>query len=288
MAPEMQPHRETQEQSIKARKTELFEEESRDGEGGPVRPFRAYLETTPAAPLSLGVKASLWSAGVLVGLLFVAGAAGGKTRAKVPEGLVLPVNARPSTIASIQPASALKPTVTPSKVDKPKNQPRASDDKKNQDKKAKDKKAKEKKPKDKKPKTDAVAKAGPPKPGQPNPNPDPSRPQKPENLSATTAPNPAPAPNPKTGAQARDAATRPDSAAKPGATSNAGSSTASSNSPPDQDTSKEPAKKKVSTGLFKKKPAYNPVYPKREAVKKKELLPSPGDTSSTPSTTPSP
>jgi hypothetical protein len=287
MAPEIQPHRETQEQSIKARKTELFEEESRDGEGGPVRPFRAYLETTPAAPLSLGVRASLWSTGVLVALLFVAGAAGGKTRAKVPEGLVVPVNARPSAIASIKPASAPKPAIASIKVEKPNNSPRPNDDKKNQDKKSKDKKSKAKKPKDKKPKPEEVAKAGgPPKPERPNP--DPSRPRKPENPSATTAPNPASAPTPAPGVVAQDAATRPDNAAKPGTKPSGDSRTATTNPPPNQDTPTEPAKKRATTNLFKKKPAYNPVYPKREPVKKKELLPNPGDTSSSPSTTPSP
>jgi hypothetical protein len=283
MAPEMHPHRETQEQSIKARKTELFEEESRDGEGGPIRPFRAYLETTPAAPLSLGVKASLWTTGVLVGLLFVAGAAGGKTRAKVPEGLVVPVNVRPSAIASLHPTSASKPTIAPIKADKPKN-PSKPDDKKNQakknqDKKSKDKKPSNKKPNNKKPKPEAIAKAGSPQPGQPNP--DSSQPRKPENPSPTTTPNPASAPNTTRGVLAQDAATRPDNGPKPATKSAADSRTATTSPPSDQDTSKEPAKKKGTTNLFKKKPAYNPQYPKREP-KKKDLLPSPGDTSSSP------
>jgi hypothetical protein len=62
---------ETQEQSIKARKNELFEEEA------PVflnssRPFRDFLRETPAEPLSGAAKAMLWVAGVIVAVLLVA------------------------------------------------------------------------------------------------------------------------------------------------------------------------------------------------------------------------
>jgi hypothetical protein len=62
---------ETQEQSIKARKNELFEEEV------PVflnssRPFRDFLRETPAEPLSGAAKAMLWAAGVIVAVLLVA------------------------------------------------------------------------------------------------------------------------------------------------------------------------------------------------------------------------
>ena len=215
---------------------------------------------------------------------------GRKDARKVPEGLVIPVNVRPTPIASLRPTPAPKPRVSSIKEDKPKK-PSKPDDKKNQakknqDKKSKDKKSNNKKPNNKKPKPEAIAKAGSPQPGSPTPGP--SQPKKPENRSATTAPNPASAPTPTPGVLAQDAANRPDGEAKPGTKSSAGSRTDSLNPPPNEDTSKEPAKKKVSTNLFKKKPAYNPVYPKREAVKKKELLPNPGDTSSSPSTTPSP
>ncbi|CAN5682384.1 hypothetical protein BH23PLA1_BH23PLA1_09430 [soil metagenome] len=36
------------------------------------RPFVEYLRTTPAEPLSSGLKAALWAVGALVGLLFLA------------------------------------------------------------------------------------------------------------------------------------------------------------------------------------------------------------------------
>jgi hypothetical protein len=279
MAPEMQTQRETQEQSIKARKSELFEEEAREVEGGPMRPFRAYLETTPAAPLSLGIKASLWSTGVVVGILFVAGVAGGKTRAKVPEGLVVPVNVQSSKIASLQSTIAPKIPVPSIKEEKPKK-PSKPDDKnkknqakKTQDKKSKDKKPSNKKPSDKKPKPEAIAKAGTPQAEPPKPSPF----QPP--TAATTEPknpgNPSAAPAP--GVAAKDAATKPGNAAKPGTTAAADSPF----TPVNPDTSKEPAKKK--SNLFKKKPAYNPAMPPREQPRKKELLPGVGG-----STTPSP
>ncbi len=35
------------------------------------KPFVEYLRTTPAAPLSAGVKAALWAAGVVVVLLLL-------------------------------------------------------------------------------------------------------------------------------------------------------------------------------------------------------------------------
>ena len=52
-----------QEQSIKARKREIFEEEQ---VFGPRRPFSAYLAETEATPLTAGQKAAIWGVGVLV------------------------------------------------------------------------------------------------------------------------------------------------------------------------------------------------------------------------------
>ena len=107
MAPETQAPRETQEQSIKARKNELFEEE-REDPGGPRRPFRAYLQDTPATPMSVGVKASLWGTGAVVGLLFVGAIAGGhETRATAPTGSVIPSTSQP--VAKTAPAPAVVP-----------------------------------------------------------------------------------------------------------------------------------------------------------------------------------
>jgi hypothetical protein len=68
MAPEMPRE---QEQSIKARKREIFEEEQRDA-GPPRRPFSEYMAKTPPAPLSAGQKAALGAVGALVVLLLLA------------------------------------------------------------------------------------------------------------------------------------------------------------------------------------------------------------------------
>jgi hypothetical protein len=68
--PEPKPPRE-QEQSIKARKTELFEEHSATA-AGPVKPFPQYLAETPAAPLSKVEKRALWAVAALAVLLLLA------------------------------------------------------------------------------------------------------------------------------------------------------------------------------------------------------------------------
>jgi hypothetical protein len=70
MAPE--PHQRTQEQSIKARKHELFEADEPDGSTGPRRSFQECLRTTPADPLSTLLKALLWTVGTIVILLLIA------------------------------------------------------------------------------------------------------------------------------------------------------------------------------------------------------------------------
>jgi hypothetical protein len=63
-------HHETQEQSIKARKHQLFEADA-PVEVGSGRPFKEFVRTTPATPLSGLIKAVLWTAGVVVVLVLV-------------------------------------------------------------------------------------------------------------------------------------------------------------------------------------------------------------------------
>ena len=73
MASETPGARETQEQSIKARKKELFQEEPAPvAPAGPHKSIKDYLRTARATPLAPGSKAALWVAAVLVVLLFVA------------------------------------------------------------------------------------------------------------------------------------------------------------------------------------------------------------------------
>ena len=62
---------EHQDQSIKVRKSQLFEPKGPLGAPVAARPFADYLRAAPAAPLSPGVKATLWAVGVLVALLFL-------------------------------------------------------------------------------------------------------------------------------------------------------------------------------------------------------------------------
>jgi hypothetical protein len=65
-------HHETQEQSIKARKHQLFEPDAPAFEVGSGRSFRDFVRTTPAAPLSGLTRAALWAAGVVLALVAVA------------------------------------------------------------------------------------------------------------------------------------------------------------------------------------------------------------------------
>jgi hypothetical protein len=76
-----------QEQSIKDRKKLLFDDDPFPVPTGPAverKPFAVYLQKTPAQPLSTGVKALLWAAGIVVGLL-LAGAAWRSSQPKVKE-----------------------------------------------------------------------------------------------------------------------------------------------------------------------------------------------------------
>ena len=73
---------EQQDQSIKARKSQLFEAD-RDESAGTLKPFTVYLRETPAAPMSQGVKVALWALAALVVLLFLGALLSGGRR-RVP------------------------------------------------------------------------------------------------------------------------------------------------------------------------------------------------------------
>ncbi len=65
-----------QEQSIKDRKKLIYDDDPTPLSTGPVierKPFKIYLRETPPQPLSTGLKAGLWAAGIMV-LLLLAGA----------------------------------------------------------------------------------------------------------------------------------------------------------------------------------------------------------------------
>jgi hypothetical protein len=88
MAGEASAQREKQDQSIKARKNELFVGEQVE-ETGPRKKLRDYLKETPAAPLSKNVKLSLWGSAVPVVLLFVVALVNpNRTTAKAPTEVI--------------------------------------------------------------------------------------------------------------------------------------------------------------------------------------------------------
>lgn len=73
MGSETPVSRESEEQSIKARKKELFQPEAAAAaSSGPRKAIKEYLRDTRAMPLAPSTKAALWVAGVLVVLLFLA------------------------------------------------------------------------------------------------------------------------------------------------------------------------------------------------------------------------
>ena len=67
------PHHRTQEQSIKARKHQLFEADDDHAHSGPRQSFAEILRVTPADPLTPAIKGILWVVGTLVILLLLAG-----------------------------------------------------------------------------------------------------------------------------------------------------------------------------------------------------------------------
>ena len=74
MNPKPPPREE--EQSIRARKAEMFERTESPkptGPTSPTKPFAVYLRETPATPLSGMTKAILWAVGALVVLLLIVG-----------------------------------------------------------------------------------------------------------------------------------------------------------------------------------------------------------------------
>ncbi len=152
MAGEASAQREKQDQSIKARKKELFVEEQ-DLQTGPRKKLRDYLKETPAAPLSKNVKLSLWGSAVPVVLLFVAALLSSGSRstakAKAPEEMIIPQRAKPAP-PLVTSRSDDKPAA-PAADSKPgdrKDDTAANTDKPPQEKPKKSKKSKKGKPKE--------------------------------------------------------------------------------------------------------------------------------------------
>jgi hypothetical protein len=153
MAGEASAQREKQDQSIKARKNELFVEEQAL-QTGPRKKLRDYLKDTPAAPLSKNVKMSLWGSAVPVVLLFLAAlfSQGNRSVAKAPSEMIIPSRVLP-----------LSPSLTRRSDDKPlapvvdtKAGDRKDDAAANPDKPPQEKPKPKKKPKKGKPKETVV------------------------------------------------------------------------------------------------------------------------------------
>jgi hypothetical protein len=104
---------ETQEQSIKDRKNQLFDDESPVFTGSE-RPFKEFLRETSALPLSPAIRALLWAVALLVVLMLVAAlfkkfnshAKGGP---KPAPKAAWTTSARPSELASLPETSRRSP-----------------------------------------------------------------------------------------------------------------------------------------------------------------------------------
>ncbi len=84
MATQKQPPGEAHEnpdQSIKARKFQLFEQVNTEG-AFKAKAFAEYVKATPPAPMNPGIKAALWAVAVVVALLFLASLFGRSTPSK--------------------------------------------------------------------------------------------------------------------------------------------------------------------------------------------------------------
>jgi hypothetical protein len=89
---------ESQDQSIKSRKTQLFEDEPLDGNLA-TQSFAQYLKTTPPAPLAPWFNIALWALGVVVLLLFLAAIFSGRHGTPRRKASERPASASPQELA---------------------------------------------------------------------------------------------------------------------------------------------------------------------------------------------
>jgi len=220
MATEASTQRETQEQSIKARKHELFVEEKLDNDG-PKKRFREYVRETPAAPMSRNVKLILWGSAAPVVVLFIASLFSKGSSAKPPDYSVVGGTHKPAPAPVLAKASPARkdhpsPEATGPKEETPKaegdskppeEQPKPKANKKNKNKK--------KKPADEAPKTEVAKNDEAPKKdetpndakvtkadessrsGEPGKKPKPDSTANAEGKGKGTSTSPAPAPEPE-------------------------------------------------------------------------------------------
>jgi hypothetical protein len=261
MAGEASAQREKQDQSIKARKKELFVEEQ-DLQTGPRKKLRDYLKDTPAAPLSKNVKLSLWGSAVPVVLLFIAAlfSGGSRSTAKAPDEMIIPQRAKPAP-PSLTRRSDDKP---PAPAGDTKARDRKDDMAANSDKPPQEKpKAKKKSnKKGKKPKETVVV-------------------QNTEGDKANSAESKDKADdkdkaNDKDKADDKDKDTTSGDPKKKPKTGSSGSNSkdkmAATDDPKSKSATPEKPKQRAAP-IFKKKKAYNPAYPSRTPVGEKKADP---------------
>jgi hypothetical protein len=92
-----------QEQSIKDRKKLIYDDDPTPMSGSVGKPFVLYLRETPPQPLSLGLKAALWAAGIVV-LLLLAGALYKSSQPKPKPAPAQKTGAAPAPVVSARDA----------------------------------------------------------------------------------------------------------------------------------------------------------------------------------------
>jgi hypothetical protein len=247
MAREASAQREKQEQSIKARKNELFVEEQ--VQTGPQKKLRDYLKDTPAAPLSKQVKMMLWGSAAPVVLLFVAALlVPSRSRPKPPEESIIPVHAKPA-LAPIATRTIIKP---PAATKSEGSGPGAAvnPDKPAQDKEKPKKKSKAKPKAKPKPKPDEAAVA--------------------QNSEGRGADTEKPKDNDK-GDGANDANPKGNQKKSDGQKSAKDGSSPSDSK--NKATTPDKSKKRAAPFLTKKPKVYNPAYPSRNPSGEKKADP---------------
>ncbi len=252
MAPEVTTQREIQEQSIKARKHELFVDDSI--QTGPRKRFHEYLRETPPTPLSKSVRMMLWGTAVPIVLVFLGAllTTTKRSTAKPPAGLIIPAQIRSPAAPAKPPARSPAPSSDSQQIAK-RSEPPAP--------------APGSSPSEEKPKTKKVRKNRKPKPEGKSPSGDANKTVEVAKSGGTEkkATEPAGAPPSQAQAGKSEAESKDKPRTEATKTNDGGGKTNTAAATP----APVPEKPKRAS-LFKKKkpPVY--TYPKRESEKKVE------------------
>jgi len=244
MATQTPNQRETQDQSIKARKKELYIEE--EVVSGPRKSFREYLRETPSAPLSRNVKLMLWGSAAPVLLLFLGSLlTGSRPTVKAPEHTVLPLSP-PKAIAQVTEDQPPKEAIAP-KEEPPKDEAQAKENPPEQE-------------KPKKPKKPSKPKAKPKTEGEGDAAASTDKADKTDEAGSKAAKSD----KTENGSKGGDADKRPNPASS-NSTSKGKEKAKAKDGEAGSSTTPAPEKKRPSLFRKKKEPVY--TYPKREGKK---------------------